>query len=93
MLPPREEKVTPFGFMVPPQEFGRRYGAGLHLLLAFGAAFVVDADRGFQFLLAFFFAAHVKQHLASDVMNVGAEGIEFAGGVNGGERVLIFFCR
>src|ERR1700691_2948082 len=59
------------------QQFGRGDDAAFHLFFALGAALVIDTDRGFQLLLALFLAPHVEQYLASQVVNVGAAGIEF----------------
>src|SRR5208282_5772077 len=65
------------------EEFGRRYRAGIHLLFTFGPPLVIDANCGFQFLLAFFFAAQVNQALSLDVMNIGALRIKLDGGIDG----------
>jgi hypothetical protein len=69
--------------LLVPQKFGRRHRTAFYLLLALGPVFVVDADGGLQLLPAFFFAAHVNQHLPPHIVDVGTGGIELAGGING----------
>src|SRR5450755_2492531 len=64
------------------QQFRRGNASGVHLLLACGAVFVVDAHGRFQFFLRVFLASHVEQNLSVHVVNVGAFGIESAGSLD-----------
>src|SRR5580704_11174499 len=74
---------------IVPKKFRGRYRTALDLFLALGPPFVVDADRGLQFLLAFFVASESEQNLSPEVMNVGSHGVELAGRINRDKRLLI----